>query len=162
MNNEYSDNIYGMRIEYVEYTIKKGDSLYAIAKEYGTSVSDLIDINMLTSNTLYPGQVILVPKQNKKYVGEYAFDTYVIEPNDSIIKIAEKENVDPVLIGTYNDFGELKLEPGQTITLPRNSSYTILKNDTVDSILNKTRMSAEQLLRNNAETWLKIGNKINL
>lgn len=32
---------FGLRIEYVEYTVKKGDSLYNIAKKYDTTVSDL-------------------------------------------------------------------------------------------------------------------------
>ena len=50
---------FGLRIEYVEYTVKKGDSLYNIAKKYDTTVSDLTDINMLTTNTIFPGQVLL-------------------------------------------------------------------------------------------------------
>lgn len=54
---------FGLRIEYVEYTVKKGDSLYNIAKKYDTTVSDLTDINMLTTNTIFPGQVLLVPKK---------------------------------------------------------------------------------------------------
>ena len=67
-------NDYGLRIEYVEYSVKKGDSLYAIAKMFNTTVSDLIDINMLTSNTLFPGQVLLVPK---KTATESGFDFYI-------------------------------------------------------------------------------------
>ena len=36
-------NNYGLRVEYVEYSVKKGDSLYAIAKMFNTTVSELID-----------------------------------------------------------------------------------------------------------------------
>ena len=67
-------NDYGLRIEYVEYSVKKGDSLYAIAKMFNTTVSELIDINMLTSNTLFPGQVLLVPK---KTATESGMDFYI-------------------------------------------------------------------------------------
>lgn len=48
--------------EYILYTIKKGDSLYQIAKEYNTTVSDLKTINNLTSNLLSIGQEIKIPR----------------------------------------------------------------------------------------------------
>ena len=48
--------------EYIIYTIKKGDSLYQIAKEYNTTVNKIKNINNLTSNLLNIGQKIKIPK----------------------------------------------------------------------------------------------------
>ncbi len=156
--NDYN---YGLRVEYVEYTVKKGDSLYSIAKSFNTTVSELIDINMLTSNTIFPNQVLLVPKKAK--VDEnFNFETYVTVQNDTIETISEKQGVDPVLLGLYNDFGKLKLMPSQTVTIPKSNVYTVRNTDTVDSILTNTNRTAEQLLRANASTWLKSGTKIYL
>lgn len=45
----------------VVYTVKKGDSLYSIAREYGTTVDALIKLNNITSNTLSIGQKLLLP-----------------------------------------------------------------------------------------------------
>ena len=157
--NEF-DNVFGMRVEYSEYTVKKGDSLYAIAKEFNTTVTDLIDINMLTSNTIYPGQVILVPKREE--TKKYNLEEYIVEEGDTIVKIAEKENVDPVLIGTYNDFGNLELVKGQKILLPKSNTYTVLRGDTVDSILSKTGKSAIELLRDNSSLWFRSGSRITI
>ena len=157
--NEF-DNVFGMRVEYSEYTVKKGDSLYAIAKEFNTTVTDLIDINMLTSNTIYPGQVILVPKREE--TKKYNLEEYIVEEGDTIVKIAEKENVDPVLIGTYNDFGNLELVKGQKILLPKSNTYIVLRGDTVDSILSKTGKSAIELLRDNSSLWFKSGSRITI
>ncbi len=154
-------NNYGLRVEYVEYTVKKGDSLYSIAKRFNTTVSELIDINMLTSNTIFPNQVLLVPKKTASD-DNFDFVSYVVVQNDTIETIAEKQNVDPVLIGLYNDFGKLKLVPGQTITIPKTNVYTVKGTDTVDSILSNTNRTAEQLLRANASNWLKSGSKIYL
>ena len=43
------------------YTVKSGDSLYAIAIQFKTSVSALKALNHLTSNTLHVGQVLKIP-----------------------------------------------------------------------------------------------------
>lgn len=159
MNNY--DHSYGLRVEYVEYTVQKGDSLYSIAKKFNTNVSELIDINMLTSNTIFPNQVLLVPKKTSKDEN-FDFDTYYTVTDDTIEIISDKANVDPVLLGLYNDFGKLKLMPNQPITLPKNKTYTVRNNDTVDTILQNTNKTADQLLRANASTWLKSGTKIYL
>ena len=154
-------NNYGLRVEYVEYSVKKGDQLYAIAKMFNTTVSELIDINMLTSNTLFPGQVLLVPKKAATDSG-YDFYIYNTVNDDTIEKIADKENVDPVLLGLYNDFGKLKLAANQQMTIPKSNVYTVRNDDTVDSVLAATNRSAIELLRANASTWLKSGTKIYL
>ena len=77
-------------------------------------------------------------------------------------RISDKENVDPVLLGLYNDFGKLKLVSGQEMTIPKSNVYTVRSDDTVDSVLAATNKSAIELLRANASTWLKTGNKIYL
>lgn len=43
------------------YTVKAGDTLYSIARRYGTSVTDLQRLNNLTGTTLEVGQVLRVP-----------------------------------------------------------------------------------------------------
>ncbi len=45
----------------VVYTVKKGDSLYSIAREYGTTVDALKKLNNISSNTLSIGQKLLLP-----------------------------------------------------------------------------------------------------
>ena len=45
----------------VVYTVQKGDSLYSIAREYGTTVDALKKLNNITSNTLSIGQKLLLP-----------------------------------------------------------------------------------------------------
>ena len=48
---------------YLIYTIKKGDNLYSIARLYKTTVSNLQDINNLSTSMLSVGQQLLVPKK---------------------------------------------------------------------------------------------------
>ena len=48
---------------YIEYTIKKGDTLSEIAKEHGTTVKKLQSINSIkNANKIYAGDTIKIPK----------------------------------------------------------------------------------------------------
>ncbi len=57
-NNSASTN-------YFKYTVKKGDTLWAIAQRYlgsGTKYKEIKVLNALNSDTIYPNQVLKIPK----------------------------------------------------------------------------------------------------
>lgn len=139
---------------YTEYVVKKGDSLYTIAKKYKTTIAELTDINMLTTNTLYPNQVLLVPTNNH-YEG---LTEYVTIDNDTFENLSKRFNVDIETLGAYNDFGKIVLKEGQIIYLPSDNtrSYVITSDDTVSSILSKTGKSAEELLELNISPNMRL------
>lgn len=152
---------FNQRVDYFEYTVKKGDSLYAIAKKFDTTVAILTDVNMLTNSVIFPGQVLLIPKGTDNKMDIY-FENYIVKPGDTIEVIANKLGVDPVQLGLYNDFAIIELVEGQTIKIPRDNTYVVKPEDTVDTVLNATNKTADQLLRANASVWLKSGTKIYL
>jgi len=44
------------------YVVKKGDTIYKIAKRHGTTMQAIIDANNLRNpNLIYPGQILLIP-----------------------------------------------------------------------------------------------------
>lgn len=43
------------------YTVKSGDTLYVIARQFGVTLAALKDFNGLTSNTIHVGQVLRIP-----------------------------------------------------------------------------------------------------
>lgn len=45
---------------FLTYTVKRGDNLYNIARQYGTSVDALVKLNNLTNNNLSIGQVLKI------------------------------------------------------------------------------------------------------
>lgn len=65
------------------YSVKKGDSIYGIAKRYNINPELLASLNGLNyTDYIYPDQVIMIPKSNYSYYVTKAGDTL-----DSVAKI---------------------------------------------------------------------------
>ena len=48
------------------YTVQAGDTLYSIARLYGSTMQAIIDANnILNPNLIYPGSVILIPVEEE-------------------------------------------------------------------------------------------------
>lgn len=64
------------------YTIKKGDNLYAIAREYNIDENLLAKLNGIdSSDYIYPGQTIIVPK-NDAFI-------YITKEGDTLTSLSE-------------------------------------------------------------------------
>ncbi len=88
------------------YTIKKGDSLYAIARQYNINPDLLAILNGLNSQDyIYPDQEILIPKSNYSY--------YVTKDGDTLDMVAEKFNVPHQEMINTNE--TIYLLPGQLL-----------------------------------------------
>ena len=107
-----------MNTDYIEYVVKKGDSLYEIAKRFKTTIAELLDVNMLTTNVIYPNQVLLVPVVED--YNKVVYDEYIVRKNDTMEKISNMTGVDIELLGAYNDFGKIILQENQKIIIPQN------------------------------------------
>lgn len=88
------------------YSIKKGDSLYAISKEYGLSPSLLADLNGLNLNDyIYPGDSIMVPKSG--------VSVYITAQGDTVDSVIRGMNANRDVFLKEND--RIYLYPGQLI-----------------------------------------------
>lgn len=142
-----------MNNNYEQYTVKKGDSLYTIAKKYGTTIAEIVDVNTLTSNVIYPNQVLMIPVATKD---EVYVEQYITKNDDTIEKISKVLMVTPSELGKYNDFGKLYLEANQIISVPKMlRTYKIEPGDTLSIIMDKTGLTALEILELNANNWLK-------
>lgn len=52
------------------YEVKKGDSLYKIARTFGTTIAELRQANSLPGTTLSVGQVLVIPERTVRQEGE--------------------------------------------------------------------------------------------
>lgn len=97
------------------YTVKKGDTLSAIAKKYGTTVNNLVKINNIKNpNLIYPGQKI---KINSNIVSKKS-TIYTVKKGDNLSNIAKKHNTTVNKLVKLNNIKNPNLiYPGQKIKI---------------------------------------------
>lgn len=71
------------------HVVKSGDSLWIIAKQYGTTTKKIQELNNLSTANLHIGQVLKIrERKDDKPSGEY-LKTYLVKPGDSPFQIAQ-------------------------------------------------------------------------
>ena len=108
---------------YINYTVKKGDTLYSIAKNNNISVDTLIKDNGLTSNTLSIGQTIRI--RTPQVVEEECFGpsyipsntTYIVRKGDNLYSIARNFNTTVQNIKNKNNLKSNTLSIGQKLII---------------------------------------------
>lgn len=95
---------------YLDYVVKKGDSLYSIASKYNTSVSDIMKINNLNTSLLNIGMVLKIPVKSSKI-------TYIVQSGDNLYSIARKYNTTIDSIRNKNNLTSNNLSIGQILII---------------------------------------------
>lgn len=99
---------------YIEYTVKKGDNLYSISRNYGLTQSELMDYNNLTSNLLSIGQILKIPVSKDSTSQQTA---YTVQKGDSLYSIAQKYNTTVDSIKRKNNLTSNLLSIGQKLII---------------------------------------------
>lgn len=94
------------------YTVKSGDSLYSIAKQYGVTVDALKSANGKTSNLLSIGEVLVIPTTTT------STRTYIVKAGDSLWKIATNYGVSVNALKQANGLSSDLLSIGQVLVIP--------------------------------------------
>lgn len=102
---------------YINYTVKKGDSLYMIASRYNTSVSQIQSLNNLTTNNLSIGQVLKIPSSSSSNNSSNTTRTYIVKSGDNLYSIARKFNTTVNSIKTKNNLKNNLLSIGQKLII---------------------------------------------
>ena len=151
------------------YTVKSGDSLWSIANRHGLSVSQLKNMNGLTSDIIYPGQTLKVGQGNNtsttapskiatttpapsqvsttsSNTSTSTSKTYTVASGDSLWAIANKHGLSVSQLKNMNGLTSDVIYPGKQLLVSQtsNSSATV---NLISSNTTNTNSSSNNLNR---------------
>ena len=134
------------------YIVRRGDTLYSIARKFNTTVNELINLNNLTNTNLSVGQLIKLPQKEE----QTEYDIYTIEDGDSLYSIANKYNINVNDLIDFNALPTTILTPGETIRIPKGlvsnkeNIYIVKPGDTLYRIANLYKIPITDLINANS------------
>jgi LysM repeat protein len=113
-----------------EYTVKTGDSLRSISKEFGISINEIKEANNLIKTILQPNQVLTIPEKSST-VSTTGQDLkpksvvfYTVKNGDTISTIAKKTGVPAKQIMALNNIRPKSLRVGRKLILAKSTAFS--------------------------------------
>lgn len=107
---------------YTTYRVKEGDTLLPIARQFGVTVSQLRSANNLNSDSIFPGQVLLIPPPNTPTRTRTPLPpgavTYVVQPGDQLLRIARRFGLTLSQLRSANGLTSDTITPGRVLFIP--------------------------------------------
>ena len=150
---------YSLNEESDYYVVKKGDSLWSIAKKYNMTVDELKSINNLKSNLLSIGQRLKIKESNDNQ------NIYIVKKGDTLYKIANMYGTTVDNLKALNNLKNNNLSIDQKLIVPsKNKIYIVQKGDSLWSIARKYDTTVDSIKRNNnlSTNVLQIGQKLKI
>lgn len=107
------------------YTVKSGDTLYLLAKRYGTTVDSLKRANNLSGNYLWVGQRLTITSES---TAKSSSSSYRVQSGDTLYLIAKKYGITVDALKKANGLSSSYLWVGQTLKIPTASSGAVTAN----------------------------------
>jgi membrane-bound lytic murein transglycosylase D len=148
---------------YVVHRVRRGETLSAIARHYGSSVNRIVAANNLRSrNRIREGQRLKIPTRGSTYTappriasnGKPSSTTYRVRRGDSLWKLASRYGTTVDRIKRDNGLRNDRLVVGQKLQIntgiPSDArTYAVRRGDTVGKIAKAHRVSLTAMLRAN-------------
>jgi len=142
--------------EYDTYIVRSGDTLWALASRFNTTVAELRRINNLTSDNLSIGQQLLVPRaMTPKPPIEEEYIIHTVVKGDTLFALASRYGVTVDDIKRASNITSNSLSIGQTLRIPVRTTalfHTVVKGDTLWSIATRYNTTVDEIRRLNSLT----------
>jgi len=152
----------------VRYTVKTDDSLWKIARKFGTSVEKLKYANDLSGTIIRPGQRLKIPAR-----GNVIYVKHKIRPGENIYVLAKRYGTSIDEIKRANNLKGSLIIAGKTLSIPQRLSHSyvpqdvpkkvhhkIIPGDTLSELALRYRVTVSQIKRwNNMSSTMLIAGR---
>lgn len=159
----------------VQHVVKRGETVYSISKMYDVAVDDIYASNPSSKIGIKAGEVIIIPQLAMSINDGDSFYYYTIRPGDTLYSVAKSYNTSiEQLLKDNKGISERNFRVGEPLRISVNSNkdktetaskeetavayidtYTASKDDTWETVAQKTGTDVEELMEANAGTKLK-------
>jgi LysM repeat protein len=103
----------------VTYVVQRGDTLYSLARRYGTTVEAIASANGIANpNQIKVGQTLKIPTSGSP-IPSPAGETYVVQPGDNLFRIALRYGISYTYLARYNGIADpSRIYVGQVLKIP--------------------------------------------
>lgn len=135
------------------YIVKKGDTLYSIARDNKITVSEIKQLNNLSNNTIYVGQQLILKPQVE--LPNENNNIYIVKKGDTLYSISRKLNIPVSTLKALNKLDSNDIYIGQQLILVETEKpieydiYTVKKGDSLWSISQKYNINVNDLIKLN-------------
>ena len=161
------------------FTVRRGDSLEAIASRYNTSVNALMRANKLTGHRIFAGDKLRLPYNvngdiiASVVVEEKTPETYLVQSGDTLYDIAYAYDLSIDKLIAANELYGSTIHPGQVLQLveteqtpaPEPLVYSVRSGDTLSAIARRYDVTIDEIsVFNNISPVgvLNIGDKLSI
>jgi LysM repeat protein len=105
--------------------VRKGDTLYDIARLHRVTVADLKGANQLRGSRIRPGDVLRIPESVVADSTSRAQDgelTYRVRKGDTLSEIARRHGVSISELKRENNLDGSRIFPGEVLRIPRSQA----------------------------------------
>ncbi len=109
-----------------KYSVKKGDSLWTIAKRHGVLLEDLLSYNGLHKDSILKiGQILLIPSVKSPLPSQNTTltypetESYIVQPGDTLSAMSLAAKITVAELKNRNNLSKDTLYVGQKLSLPK-------------------------------------------
>jgi LysM repeat protein len=126
-----------------DHIVKAGESLYTISKAYNVSISYIKELNNISSDTIYTGQVLKVQEE---------YYEYTVKSGDTLWLISQRFGLEVSKIKSINALTSDAIIIDQKLKLSSEAGYTVKSGDSLWIIANKYGITIQDIKITNSLT----------
>jgi len=148
------------------YMVKRGDTLWEIARAHGVSLNSIKKANNLSSNRIYPGRKLIIPGYKSSSLQNSVDGIYIVKRGDSLNEIAKKFGISLNVLKRHNRLNSNTIYPNMKLKIPQtnesialntnsdtHTTYKVKKGDSLWKIAQLFNVSVQEIMH-----WNDISN----